>query len=84
LGYGGGRAGGFKIHSEATFSVEKISRICYPDVPYLTAPAISGMYYYYNALARLFRQNLVSKTGDDASVRSYHRNLLYYCQPDKL
>jgi hypothetical protein len=42
------------------------------------------MYYYYNALAKLFRQNLVSKAGDDASVRGYHRNLLFYCQPDKL
>jgi hypothetical protein len=26
----------------------------------------------------------VSKAGDDASVRGYHRNLLFYCQPDKL
>jgi hypothetical protein len=75
LGYGDSRAGGFKIHSEAPFAVEKISRICYPDVPSLPAPAISGMYYYYNALAKLFCQN---------SVRGYHRNLLYYCQPDKL
>jgi hypothetical protein len=84
LGYGEGRAGGFKIHSEAPFPVERISRICYPDVPSLPAPAISGMYYYYNALAKLFRQNLISKAGDDASVRGYHRNLLFYCQPDKL
>jgi hypothetical protein len=84
LGYGDGRAGCFKIHSEAPFSVEKISRICYPDEPSLPAPAISGMYYYYNALAKLFHQNLISKAGDDASVRGYHRNLLYYCQPDKL
>jgi hypothetical protein len=84
LGYGGGRARGFKIHSEAPFTVEKISRICYPDQPSLPAPAISGMYYYYNALAKLFHQNLVSKAGDDASVRGYHRNLLYYCQPEKL
>jgi hypothetical protein len=84
LGYGGGRAGGFKIHSETPFSVEKITPICYPDEPSQPAPAISGMYYYYNALAKLFRQNLISKAGDDASVRGYHRNLMYYCQPDKL
>jgi hypothetical protein len=84
LGYGGGRARGFKIHSEAPFITEKISHICYPDEPSLPAPAISGMYYYYNALTKLFRQNLVSKAGDDASVRGYHRNLLYYCQPEKL
>jgi hypothetical protein len=84
LGYGGGRAHGFKIHSEAPFTTEKISRCCYPDKPSLPAPAISGMYYYYNALAKIFRQNLVSKAGDDASVRGYHRNLLYYCQPEKL
>jgi hypothetical protein len=37
LGYGGGRAGGFKIHSETPFFVEKITRICYPDVPSLPA-----------------------------------------------
>jgi hypothetical protein len=84
LGYGGGRARGFKIHCEAPFTTEKISRCCYPDEPSLPAPAISGMYYYYNALAKLFHQNLVSKAGDDASVRGYHRNLLYYCQPEKL
>jgi hypothetical protein len=69
LGYGGGRARGFKIHSEAPFTTEKISRFCYPDEPSLPTPAISGMYYYYNALAKLFRQNLVSKAGDDASIR---------------
>jgi hypothetical protein len=85
LGYGGGRARGFKIHSEGPFPTEKISRICYPDVPSQPAPAISGMYYYYyNALAKLFRHNLVSKARDDASVRGYHKNLLYYCQPEKL
>jgi hypothetical protein len=55
LGYGGDRADGFKIHSESPFTVEKISRIFYPDQPSLPAPAILGMYYYYNALAKLFR-----------------------------
>jgi hypothetical protein len=84
LGYGGGRARGFKIHSEGPFPTEKISHICYPDEPSHPAPAISRMYYYYNALAKLFHQNLVSKAGDDASVRGYHQNLLYYCQPKKL
>jgi hypothetical protein len=84
LGYGGGRASGFKIHSEGPFAMEKITPICYPDEPTQPAPAISGMYYYSNALAKLFRQNLVSKAGDDTSVRGYHRNLLYYCQPEKL
>jgi hypothetical protein len=84
LGYGGGRVRGFKIHSEAPFTTEKISCFCYPDEPSLPAPTISGMYYYHNALAKLFHQNLVSKAGDNASVRGYHRNLLYYCQPEKL
>jgi hypothetical protein len=79
LGYGGGRARGFKIHSEGPFPTEMISHICYLDEPSQPAPAISGIYYYYNALPKLFRQNLVSKAGDDASVRGYHRNLLYYC-----
>jgi hypothetical protein len=74
LGYGGGRASGFKIHSEGPFTTEKITPICYPDELIHPAPAISRMYYYYNALAKLFRQYLVSKAGDDASVRGYHRN----------
>jgi hypothetical protein len=84
LGYGGGRASGFKIHSEVPLATEKISKIFYPDEPIHPAPAILGMYYYYNALVKLFRCNLVSKAGDDASVRGYHLNLLYYCQPQKL
>jgi hypothetical protein len=80
LGYGD-RASGFKIHSHPPLATEKISNIFYPDEPIHPAPGISGMYYYYNALAKLFHCNLVSKAGDDASVRGYHMNLLFYCQP---
>jgi hypothetical protein len=72
LGYGGGRASGFQIHSQPPLATDKISNIFYPNEPILTAPAISGMYYYYNALAKLFRCNLVSKARDDVSVRGYH------------
>jgi hypothetical protein len=81
LGYDGDRASGFKIHSQPALATEKITSIFYPDEPLHPAPAISGMYYYYNALAKLFHCNLVSKAGDDASVRGYHMNLLFYCQP---
>jgi hypothetical protein len=49
LGYGGGRESGFKIHSEVPLATEKISNIFYPDEPIHPAPAILGMYYYYNA-----------------------------------
>jgi hypothetical protein len=85
LGYGDGRPSGFKIHSQPPLATDKISNIFYPDEPVHPAPAISGTYYYYyNALAKLFHCNLVSKAGDDASVRGYQRNLLYYCQPQKL
>jgi hypothetical protein len=84
LDYGDDRASGFKIHSQPALATEKISNIFYPDEPVHPAPAISGTYYYYNALAKLFRCNLGSKAGDDASVRGYHRNLLFYFQPQKL
>jgi hypothetical protein len=55
LDYGGCRVSGFKIHSEGPFTTEKITPICYPDEPIHPAPAILGMYYYYNALEKLFR-----------------------------
>jgi len=42
------------------------------------------MYYYYHSLAKLFRENLVSKSGDFASVRSYHVNLMFYCHSENL
>jgi hypothetical protein len=84
LVYDGDRASGFKIHSQGPLATEKIVNIFYPEEPLHPAPTILGMYYYYNALAKLFRCNLVSKAGDDASVRGYHKNLLFYCQPTRL
>jgi hypothetical protein len=70
LGYDGDRASGFKINSQGPMATEKIAHF-YPENPLQPPPAISGMYYYYNALAKLFRCNLVNKAGDDASVRGY-------------
>jgi hypothetical protein len=64
--------------------MEKIVNIFYPKEPLHPAPVISGIYYYFNALVKLFRCNLVSKARDDASVRGYHENLLFYCQPSRL
>jgi hypothetical protein len=72
LGYDGDRASGFKIHSQGPMAMEKIAHF-YPENPLHPPSAISGMYYYYNALAKLFRCNLVSKAGDDASVRGYQK-----------
>jgi hypothetical protein len=46
-------------------------------------PAISGMYYAYNALAKLFRENLVCKKGDTSDILGYHINLLYWCKPGR-
>jgi hypothetical protein len=45
---------------------------------------ISGMYFYYQALAKLFWENLVSKAGDETSCRHYHINLLSHCHPQRL
>jgi hypothetical protein len=42
------------------------------------------MYYYYHTLAKLFRENHVSKADDKASCRHYHVNLMYYCRPENL
>jgi hypothetical protein len=61
LGYGGGLATGFKIHSEDAKAVSSIS-FCYPTSDRVAEPPdISGMYNSYNALAKLFRENLVCK-----------------------
>jgi hypothetical protein len=77
LGYGEGRATGFKIHSEDAKEVSNIS-FCYPTSDRVAEPpAISSMYYSYNALAKIFCENLVCKKGDTSDIRGYHINLLY-------
>ena len=57
---------------------------CYPEDPCQPPPRIFGMYYYYHSLAKLFRENLVSKAGDEASCRHMHINLMYYYHPSRL
>ena len=42
------------------------------------------MYFYYHSLAKLFRENLVSKAGDEANCRHIHINLMYYTHPSRL
>ena len=82
LGYGLKRADeGFRLHSENIMHVSSIY-FCYPDAS--VAPRISGMYFYYHSLAKLFHENLVSKAGDEASCRHMHHNLMYYCHPNRL
>ena len=66
LGYGVGRASGFCIHSENVKSNDFLLH-CYPPAPTAKCPKISGMYYYYHSLAKLFHANLVSKASDDAN-----------------
>ncbi|KAK1628821.1 hypothetical protein QYE76_003136 [Lolium multiflorum] len=52
--------------------------------PTTSPPTISGMYYSYLVLAKLFRENLISKSGDTSECRAYHLNLMYYCRPENV
>ncbi|KAK1605591.1 hypothetical protein QYE76_029264 [Lolium multiflorum] len=81
MGFAGGRAHGFKIYSQNKFTKGDIS-FCYPPEPTAGPPTISGMYYSYLVLAKLFRENLISKSGDSSECRAYHLNLMYYCRPE--
>ncbi|KAK1648410.1 hypothetical protein QYE76_066215 [Lolium multiflorum] len=83
MGIGGGRARGFKIHSQDKFTHGDIS-FCYPPEPTAGPPTISRMYYSYLVLAKLFRENLISKSGDSSEFRAYHLNLMYYCRPENV
>ena len=73
---------GFQIHSERARNVGDIA-FCYPPNPDADPPSMSGMYYFYHTMARIFRENLVSKMGDLVNLRVYHVNLLYYCHPSR-
>jgi hypothetical protein len=81
MGFPGGRAHGFNIYSQNKFTKEIIS-FCYPSEPIAGPPTISGMYYSYLVLAKLFRDNLISKSGDTSECRGYHLNLMYYYHPE--
>jgi hypothetical protein len=81
MGFGGGRARGFKIYSQQRFNKGDIA-FCYPPEPTAGPPTISGMYYSYLLLSKLFRENLISKSGDTSECRAYHLNLMYYCHPE--
>ncbi|KAK1651545.1 hypothetical protein QYE76_069350 [Lolium multiflorum] len=83
LGCGGDRNPGYKIHSRSKLTKGDIS-FCYPANPTPGPPTISGMYYSYLVLAKMFRESLISKSGDTSEVRNYHLNLMYYCHPDKI
>ncbi|KAK1603795.1 hypothetical protein QYE76_027468 [Lolium multiflorum] len=83
MGCGGDRAPGYKIHSRSKLTKGDIS-FCYPANPTAGPPTISGMYYSYLVLAKMFRESLISKSGDTSEVRNYHLNLMYYCHPDRV
>ncbi|KAK1616378.1 hypothetical protein QYE76_021895 [Lolium multiflorum] len=83
MGCGGDNAPGYKIHSRSKLTRGDIS-FCYPANPTAGPPTISGMYYSYLVLAKMFRENLISKSGDTSEVRNYHLNLMYYCHPDRV
>ncbi|KAK1615929.1 hypothetical protein QYE76_021446 [Lolium multiflorum] len=83
MGCGGDSAPGYKIHSRSKLTKGDIS-FCYPANPTPGPPTISGMYYSYLVLAKMFRESLISKSGDTSEVRNYHLNLMYYCHPDRV
>ncbi|KAK1616997.1 hypothetical protein QYE76_022514 [Lolium multiflorum] len=83
MGFGGGRATGYRIHTRPKLSSGDIS-FCYPTNPSAGPPTISGMYYSYLVLAKMFRESLISKSGDSSEVRNYHLNLMYYCHPARI
>ncbi|KAK1626565.1 hypothetical protein QYE76_000880 [Lolium multiflorum] len=83
MGCGDDSNPGYKIHSRSRCTRGDIS-FCYPANPTPGPPTISGMYYSYLVLAKLFRENLISKSGDHSEVRNYHLNLMYYCHPDRV
>ncbi|KAK1619239.1 hypothetical protein QYE76_024756 [Lolium multiflorum] len=83
MGCGGDSAPGYKIHSRSKLTKGDIS-FCYPANPTPRPPTISGMYYSYLVLAKIFRESLISKSGDSSEVRNYHLNLRYYCHPGRV
>ncbi|KAK1696091.1 hypothetical protein QYE76_012788 [Lolium multiflorum] len=83
MGCGDDSNPGYRIHSRSRLTRGDIS-FCYPANPTAGPPTISGMYYSYLVLAKMFRENLISKSGDSSEVRNYHLNLMYYCHPDRV
>ncbi|KAK1630302.1 hypothetical protein QYE76_004617 [Lolium multiflorum] len=83
MGYEGGRSTGYRIHTRPKLASGDIS-FCYPTGPTAGPPTISGMYYSYLVLAKMFRESLISKSGDSSEVRNYHLNLMYYCHPARI
>ncbi|KAK1609655.1 hypothetical protein QYE76_033328 [Lolium multiflorum] len=83
MGYAGGRSTGYRIHTRPKLASGDIS-FCYPTGPTAGPPTISGMYYSYLVLAKMFRESLISKSGDSSEVRNYHLNLMYYCHPARI
>ncbi|KAK1668593.1 hypothetical protein QYE76_056752 [Lolium multiflorum] len=72
-----------KIHSQDQFTHGDIA-FYYPPEPTAAPPTISGMYYSYLLLAKIFRESLISKSGDTSECRAYHLNLMHYCRPENL
>jgi hypothetical protein len=83
MGLGGGPARGFQIHTKDPFTHGNIA-FCYPPEPAHAPPLISGMYYSYQVLAKIFHETLISKSGDSSDCRAYHLNLMYYFRPKKI
>src|SRR4051794_2090306 len=65
LGFGGNQDEGFQIHTEDPYNHSNIA-FCYPLEPAHGPPLLSGIYYSYLLLTKLFRESLISKSGDAA------------------
>jgi hypothetical protein len=83
MGLGGGRARGFQVHTEDPFTHSDIA-FCYPLEPAHAPPLISRMYYSYQVLAKIFRESLISNSGDSSDCRAYHINLMFYYRPQNI
>ncbi|KAK1698125.1 hypothetical protein QYE76_014822 [Lolium multiflorum] len=78
MGCGGDSAPGYKIHSRSKLTKGDIS-FCYPANPIPGPPTISGMYYSYLVLDKMFRENLISKA-TPVKVRKIDGCDLIHCE----
>ncbi|KAK1686395.1 hypothetical protein QYE76_047243 [Lolium multiflorum] len=82
MGCGDDSNPGYRIHSRSRLTRGDIS-FCYPANPTAGPPTISGMYYSYLVLAKLFERTSSASLAT-SEVRNYHLNLMYYCHPDRV
>jgi hypothetical protein len=75
------KKGGWKIHKDEVFAKEDLA-FCFPPQQNYTMDTITQMYPVYRYLANLFRDTIMSKSGDLTKVRGYMTNLMFYTKPE--